>query len=210
MKLEGKKINFLGDSITEGCGTSGREACFTELLKNKYQLAAARNYGIGGTRYARQIVCADERVDTGDFCARALTMDPDADVVVVFGGTNDYGHGDAPFGKPEDRTEMTFCGACHVLFSGLITKYPDKTIVILTPMHRMTEQNKAPGLRAFVQAEREVAEYYSLPVLDLWARLGIQPLVPAQKALYLADMVHPNDAGHEKIACTLKRFLENL
>ena len=130
--------------------------------------------------------------------------------MVVFGGTNDYGHGDAPLGNMWDRDVWSFYGACHVLFSGLIAKYPDKPIIIMTPMHRMTELDKTPNLREFVRAEREVAEFYSLPVLDLWAKLGIQPLVPEQKALYFADMVHPNDNGHEKIAYTLKRFLENL
>ena len=47
----------------------------------------------------------------------------DADGVVVFGGTDDFGHGDAPIGTPSDRTYDTFYGACHVLFSKLIEKY---------------------------------------------------------------------------------------
>ena len=209
MELKNKKINFLGDSITEGVGASCYDKCYVARFAQMTG-AQVRNYGICGTRFARRRVPYSNPNFDRDFCGRYEDMDDDADIIVVFGGTNDYGHGDAPLGQMEDRDVWSFYGACHVLFSGLITKYPDKTIVILTPMHRMTEQNKAPGLRAFVQAEREVAEYYSLPVLDLWARLGIQPLVPAQKALYLADMVHPNDAGHEKIACTLKRFLENL
>lgn len=53
------------------------------------------------------------------FCGRLDEMDKNADAVVVFGGTNDYGHGDAPFGLFTDRTDETFYGACHTLMSEL-------------------------------------------------------------------------------------------
>ena len=36
MKLEGLKINFLGDSITEGCGTTDKQnKTFLALLKEQ-------------------------------------------------------------------------------------------------------------------------------------------------------------------------------
>lgn len=209
MELKSLKINFLGDSITQGTGASEKTLCYVNRFAAMTG-AEVRNYGIGGTRIARRKVPHENPVFDQDFCGRYHLMDDDADVIVVFGGTNDYGHGDAPLGKPEDRDVWSFYGACHVLFSGLIAKYPDKTIVIMTPMHRETELEKDPGLRAFVQAEREVAEFYSIPVLDLWSNLGICAQVPEQKNLYFKDRVHPNDAGHEKIAYTLKRFLENM
>ena len=50
---------------------------------------------------------------------RFTEMDERADAVVVFGGTNDFGHGDAPLGKPSDRDPSTFYGACHYLMNGL-------------------------------------------------------------------------------------------
>lgn len=37
-------------------------------------------------------------------------MDNDADIIIVFGGTNDFGNGDAPFGEMSDRTPYTFYG----------------------------------------------------------------------------------------------------
>ncbi len=209
MELKGKKINFLGDSITYGQGASDPSMGFVSRFAQMTG-AEARNYGIGGTQFGPRKVPHENPQFNQDFCSRVAGMDPDADIVVVFGGTNDYGHGDAPLGQMSDRTVWSFYGVCHVLFSSLITKYPDKTIVVLTPIHRGIEEDKTPGLQAYVQAEREVAEYYSLPVLDLWARLGMQPRIPEQKALYFKDNTHPNDAGHEKIACALKRFLESL
>ena len=54
MKLKGLKINFLGDSITEGVGVSSPDKIYHALLKEESGLKEARNYGISGTRYAVQ------------------------------------------------------------------------------------------------------------------------------------------------------------
>lgn len=210
MELKNKKIVFLGDSITRGQGASDPSLSYVNLFAAATG-AKVVNYGIGGTRIARRLTPHEVEQFNKDFCGRFQEMDDDADMVVVFGGTNDFGGVvPTPLGQPEDRDLCTLYGACHFLFSGLITKYPDKPIVIMTPMHRVSDFMKDRYLRSYVQVIREVAEYYSLPVVDLWANLGICPLVPAQKALYMVDNVHPNDAGHQKIAYTLKRFLENM
>ena len=154
-----------------------------------------------------------------DFCTRFKTMDDDADLIVLFGGTNDFGHGDAPLGSPTDREPVTFYGACHYLMSGLLEKYPDATIVVMTPLHRISEDNPrgdgykdydfAP-LSTYAKIVKEVAAYYSLPTLDLWSVSGIQPKVPAIKERYCPDGLHPNDNGHELIAKRLAGFLKSL
>ncbi len=220
MILKDKKIVFLGDSITEGVGTSGDDKIYHALLKKEAELKDAVNYGISGTRYALQKGTPqrpkDDYVDINSFCERFDKMDNAADAVVVFGGTNDYGHGDAPLGKFEDRTPDTFYGACHYLYSGLIKKYLGKPIVIMTPLHRSNETSdtgvKCGGeiLKVYVEAIREVAEHYSLPVLDLYAASGLQPQVEEIKNAYIPDGLHPNDEGHKIIAYKLKKFLETL
>ena len=218
MDLTGLKINFLGDSITEGFGTSGADATYHAILKKDANLKEARNYGIGGTRFAIQQSPKDDHIDVNSFCERFDKMENDADVVVVFGGTNDYGHGDAKLGVFEDTTPNTFYGACHCLFSGLIKKYLGKTIVIMTPLHRLNEERntgdaKPEGvgtLKEYVDIIREVAQYYSLPVLDLFATSGIQPAIKEIQENYMPDGLHPNDAGHIIVARKLKMFLEIL
>ena len=57
---------------------------------------------------------------------------------------------------------------------------------------------------------RRIAEYYAIPVLDLYAQSGIQPEVPIIKEWYCPDGLHPNDDGHRLIAEKLKGFLEML
>ena len=129
MDLNGLTINFLGDSITEGHSVADiPNNRFDHVLKVSCGLKEARNYGVGGTRIAHQFrPSAEARWDL-NFCGRAEKMNPEADVVVVFGGTNDYGHGDATFGKFTDCSDNTFYGALHLLFQKLITKYPDKHV----------------------------------------------------------------------------------
>ena len=216
MELKGTKINFLGDSITEGAGTSSHDKMFTMLIEREYG-AICQNYGIGGTRIARQKAPTEEKWDR-DFISRVPEMDNDADIVVVFGGTNDFGHGDAPLGTMSDRTPYTFYGALHCLYTALTEKYPDVPVVILTPLHRLNEDspkgdNKpAPvgTLKEYVNIIREVAEYYSFPVLDLYKESGLQPKVPVIQQKYIPDGLHPNDAGNEILAHKIARFLETL
>ncbi len=222
MKLQGLKINFLGDSITQGVGASSAETVYLAVLKREAQLKEARNYGIGGTRIAVQkgspALPMDDYRDVNSFCERYDQMDDDADIVVVFGGTNDYGHGDAPLGNFNDRTPETFYGACHYLFSGLVKKYLGKPVVIVTPLHRINENRKTGDLKLeeygtlkeYVTIIREVAEFYSLPVLDLYATSGLQPEIKEIMENYIPDGLHPNDNGYAVIAHKLKLFLEAL
>ena len=211
MELKGKKVNFLGGSITEGVGVERKEEIYLNLLKEAEGLAEARNYGISGTRLARQ-----QGPDSWGpaYSDRYTEMDDDADIVVVFGGTNDFGHGDAPFGEFADRTNATYCGACHALMQGLIEKYPAAAIVFMTPLHRETEDEPSMGnglpLKAYVDVIKQTAEYYSIPVLDLYAVSGIQPRVPVLKERYCPDGLHPNAEGHKLMASRLAGFLKTL
>jgi lysophospholipase L1-like esterase len=155
-----------------------------------------------------------------DFNMRAVNMDDDADLVLVFGGTNDFGHGDAPLGEMNDRSVYSFYGALHTLLLTLIRKYTDKQIVFLTPLHRINESpsentKKHEGIAAhplcdYVKAIREVCEYYSIPVLDLYKESGMACNVKEYCDLYAPDGLHPNDAGHAILAHKIKNFLERL
>ena len=204
MKLDGIKANFLGDSITEGCGTTNKaEKVFFALIAAKHNMTA-RGYGIGGTHIAKQLVPTEGKPKHDlDYCLRVEEMDKDADLVVIFGGTNDYGHGDAPFGEEGDKTPDTFVGACHHLFKRAVELYPTARIVVMTPLHRANENTPnrhGRKLCDYVEVIRKVAEYYSLPVIDLWRISGIQPEIEIIKEKYCPDGLRPNDDGHRRMA----------
>lgn len=129
---------------------------------------------------------------------------------------DDFGHGDASIGTIDDRTPDTFYGSLHYLYRNLIIKYPDAFIFVITPLHRKDEDNlKGEGkkekeslpLRDYVKIIRKVADFYSLPVLDLFATSGIYPLIPAHKEKYTADGLHPNDLGHRILAERIIDFI---
>ena len=217
MDLNGKKILFLGDSITEGYGTSSPDKIYWSLLASRDGVESL-GYGIGGTRIACQKFPSVEPKWDRHFVSRVGSMSDKADAVVVFGGTNDFGHGDAPLGSMADRSDVTFYGALHTLFLALLEKYPKAPIVVMTPLHREGENNifnefgfrNVATLGKYVEIIKEVAAFYALPVLDLYSLSGIQPEVPLLKERYAPDGLHPNDAGHERIYTLLRDFLLHL
>ncbi|MBQ7411945.1 MAG: SGNH/GDSL hydrolase family protein [Clostridia bacterium] len=219
MELKGKKINFLGDSITLGAGASEPSKCLVGLLKEQCALAEARNYGVGRTRIARQSEMKDPVADE-DFLMRAEKMDRDCDIIVVFGGTNDFGHGQAPLGKFEDTEPFTFYGALHSLILYLIENFTDSEIVFLTPMHRHNEVScygcwKPEGVEQrplcdYVKAIKEVCAHHSVPVLDLFSSGSMHGNNPIWCKKYMPDGLHPNDAGYIRLAQRVRSFLEAL
>jgi len=217
MELRGKKLNVLGDSITEGCGADSAEYRFTDVMARKGGFAAVRNYGIGGTRIAPQHSCSADPAWDQDFCGRYAAMADDADIVLVFGGTNDFGHGDAPLGTLQDTTADSFCGACRVLFRGLRRKYPAAAIVVVTPLHRAAENNprgdgsKQPGavLSEYVAVLRTLAAEYHFPLAELydWKQ---NPAAARLQPAFFPDGLHPSNAGHAILAELLLARLREL
>ena len=187
MGKQNKKVLFLGDSITVGALATEQEKQYTQIFQ-KMTGADVEVYGVCGTRIARQSKPSYDPSFDKDFIQRVEEMSPNADVIFVFGGTNDFGHGDAPIGTISDRTEYTFYGALHVLYTKLIKKYPHAHIFIITPLHREGEDSPlnewglpCKPLQEYVNAIRIVAEYYALPVIDLWKDSGMQPNIPEIK-----------------------------
>ena len=219
MQLKDKKILFLGDSITEGVGASCPENAYWQVF-GRNTGAVVMGYGISGTRIAPQRTPEREGCErfARYFGSRVADMSAEADAVVVFGGTNDFGHGDAPLGQMSDREETSFYGSLHCLYRKLLEKYPTAELVVMTPLHRGGEEDpvnnwgvrNVTNLRGYVQAIREVAEYYGLPVLDLYAVSGLNPITPIIRETYMPDGLHPNDLGHARIASRLEGFLRTL
>lgn len=217
-RLEGKRIAFLGDSITEGVGASSSDKCYVSVFR-ALTGATVFNCGIGGTRIAVQ---KNKTVNSPEFdryfASRIAAMPPELDYVVVFGGTNDFGHGDAPLGAFGDDTTGTFYGAVRRLYLDLYEKYPTARIVAALPLHRLGEECKGAvdgvvrteSLFDYVNAIRQTAELFSIPVVDLYAASNMQPQVEPLRALYMPDGLHPSDLGHRRLAEIFANFLERL
>lgn len=225
MNIKGFKVNFLGDSITEGTGVSDViNNCYQNRLAKMCGLSAVNTYAIGGTRLAHQIHPSEKPRYDLCFCGRAFDMDTTADMVIVYGGVNDYIHGDAPFGKIGETTPATYCGGVYFLMHYLRKNYGDKPIVFMTPARCFLRKEvddlipskhvrKISGgmpLVDYVDVILETAKQFQIPVLDLYRNLGIDPHDQAMFDTYTIDGLHFNDDGHALIANLLKTFIESI
>lgn len=216
MELKNKTVIFLGDSITQGVGASSPEMCYVSLFEKAHPEARVYNFGISGTRIAIQMKPSTNSSWDKYFAGRIEGFPREADLICIFGGTNDYGHGDAPFGEFGDKDGYSFSGALYDLYSRLINKYPEAKIAVFTPTHRTSERiphSKPDGefiLADYVARIRETAEHFSIPVLDLWRNSLIQPELEIHKDLYMPDGVHPSDKGYARLFGLIDNFIKAL
>lgn len=197
----GKKAVFLGDSITQQSGTTG----FIGVLKERLGLRTVVNYGSSGS-------CISYSGSTNNsFFDRIPQMDNDADLIVVFGGTNDHGTGQkiGSFGDTEPPNvwgDNSFHGGCYKVMEMLLEKYPTSTIVFLTPTHKKNDN----GLIDYVEAIKQNASFFSIPVCDLYSISGIQPNFSTHESLYTKDGLHLTALAYEKIGRIISNFINNL
>ena len=224
MELKGKRVIFLGDSITEGAGVTDIANCrYDNRLKKMCGMAEVYNYGIGGTRLAYQSTPSESPAHDLYFCGRMFKMVKDVDLVVVYGGVNDYLHGDAPIGEYGDNTPSTFCGAVRYLMTNLKERYPNSQIAFLTPAHccRPIGSDKYPSPRPmkrpdaqplvfYVETIERTAKELGIPVFNMFENLGLDPNDEEIREKYTVDGLHFNDDGHAIIAEKVKAFLESI
>lgn len=114
----------------------------------------------------------------------------------------------------------TYRGRINIALSRLKTMYPTKQIVLLTPIHRAlfygNEHNIQPSeeyqnaigiyFDRYVESVKEAGNIWAVPVIDLHADSGLYPLSDEGATLFhdsAKDRLHPNDAGHSRMAQTL-------
>lgn len=207
------RINVLGDSITRGSAASTYENAFVSLLKDRF--ATVTPYAIGGTRIARKRTPSINPVFDECFLDRFEEMG-EADVVIVFGGTNDWGHGDCLLGEPTDEDEYTFYGALNSLMNKLKAKYKDAFVFFVTPLHRRNDDSlygegqRTPPvapLSAFVERILAAAKAHGFAVLDLFNDKDMQPGERFFAEIVSPDGLHPSDIGHKMIADKMTDFI---
>lgn len=200
-------INFLGDSITVGAWATEQKYNYVSqvgaMLKCK-----VNSYGVCGTRIAKQKTPSIDPSFDLDFITRAREMDKSADMVFVFGGTNDYGHGDSELGKVDDSSEYTFCGAVRTLADYLISVYGKDDMCFILPLHRYDEDNpygefgkqlrSRPSLKKYVEAEINVLKSMGVVYLDFRNLFPVPDTDSPSE--YFQDGLHPTNAGHKLIA----------
>lgn len=216
-KWRGKTLNFMGDSITEGYASTAK---FTDIIASALS-AICNNYGIGGSTVAN---------GQSPMYSRVLKMDEDADLCIVFGGTNDFANYDRVLGEQfitsEGRRTLnvdtnTFYGGLNQLCTNLYSRFPYSTLVLCTPINRRSFAGQETGMQAngnglyldqYVEAIKKVAAYFGIPCLDLYATANLHPYDAANIAKYYSatDQLHPNAEGHKHLANVMLAFFDTL
>ena len=198
MDLSNLNIHFLGDSITEGFYADTKEASYVGRFQVQYPNATIRNYGVGGSCISNTCVWNSE-----DMRTRAKRMESDADLIVIYGGTNDF-HCMTPLGAPDERTPDTFFGAYNLLLDDLAVRYPSTKIVLCTILPRFDEtwperdgRVRVAPLAAYVDIIKQIGQMRNLPVIDLFNLEAFRKLIPGDKSPLTKDGLHPLNEGHE-------------
>lgn len=211
-------MNCFGDSTTwgdNGIGTGGNQISWTTQIQKFLKFRDVRNYGIKGSR----IAITSDRDDS--FVQRYEAMNNKADIITVLGGINDFQH-DVPLGNLKSFDPCCFYGALNTIINGLFEKYPDKIIIFMTPMKNdfVHPVKKYPNSFTsnkvnlkqidYVNVLKEVCDYYSLPVLDLYRDSGISPFNKNQAKLYMPDKLHYSEAGYLRLAKKIAGYLSSI
>lgn len=230
---KGKKVGYIGDSISDpNCLPHVKR--YWSFLQDWLGITPF-TYSISGRQW-----------DDVPRQAEALKKEhgDEINAIVILMGTNDFYAG-IPIGtwftEKEEKVTTGLGSASHTetrkhrtpiltndTFKGRINKglgrlkalFPDKQIVLLTPLHRayatFSDDNVQPDenyqnrcgeyVDAYVQAIKEAGNVWGVSVIDLNATSGLNPLVEEQ-AFYFCntrtDRLHPNTQGQRRTALTL-------
>lgn len=213
-------IDVLGDSLTEGVGARSADKAYPAVL-SKLTGAVVNNYGLSCSRITD---ISGGVSNPASFIDRMYLMDKAADLVIVFGGTNDFWYGDCPIGSRTDTCVNTFYGALNTMIPYLKAAHANADIVFIVPYQqskdadvnkpyvRSTNGNFGTGtLAQYRIAMLDRCAFYGVPVLDLYMDYELNT-VDNRQALelygnFLCDGCHLNDAGYNLLARKIYRFI---
>lgn len=231
---QGKKVGYIGDSITDPNCYGDKIKKYWDFLKEWLDITPFV-YGISGRQWNDVPRQAEKlKAEHGD----------EVDAIIVLMGTNDFNNG-VPIGEwfteQEEQvmwargekeklvtrkrrtfimSDDTYKGRINKGISAMKKLFPDKQIVLLTPLHRalahLNETNVQPEesyqnqcgeyVQAYVDAVKEAGSLWGVPVIDFNAVSGLNPMVEEQLIYFYDpsfDRLHPGTKGQERMARTL-------
>lgn len=202
--LEGKVIFWLGSSVTEGA-SSGQES-MADFLAKKHGAQCIKE-AVSGTTLANrasssyvsrlnQYLASDERVGHVDaFICQLSTNDkgfPDGFGVVTPADVRDAAAFD---------TATTF-GAMEYIIATAKDTWDCPVYFYTNPP--MGDEN----YETMVQSLEEIAEKWGVTIIDLYRDQAFNDISEEERALYMADSIHPTKAGYRE--WWLPKFEETL
>lgn len=212
--LYGKKVSFLGDSITtfstfqgsnnpyytgSNAGVTNVDMTWWKMLVNGQGGIFNRIYAYGGGDIVNNLCLRY------NYLYNHGTYGIEPDVIFILGGINDWYH-NKTLGTLDDaeNSNSTFFAAYKYLLKNIKVTYPNATIIGLTPMNSMIHGTTIPyvnsngvSIRQFCDAVIACCDYYSVLSVDLNKLVNING---NNYTTYLDDNTHPNYQGMIKVA----------
>lgn len=226
----GAKVAFLGDSITEPNQFSHGQQVYWNALHRILGIDYFV-YAVSGYRTCHMISMAqklmEERgqdidcllvfIGTNDFnCA----IEPGEWYTTSYDVVNNNGDTVGRTRRDFVMEGTTVKAELNRFMAWIKHNYPTKQVIFLTPIHRafatFGPTNVQPDERYdnslglfiddYVEIIKELANVWAVPVIDLNAISGLYPLEPEHEQYFQQlgrDMLHPNTAGHERMAYSI-------
>lgn len=229
----GKKVAYFGDSITDPRNKASKNKYWSLLQEwlgiTPYVYAVSGRQWDDIPRQADQLMA--QHGDTVDAILIFMGTNDYNNGVPIGKWYEEkdeevmYGHG-----KPKQMTmrkrqymcmdKDTYKGRINIAMEKVKKMYPTKQIIVMTPIHRQNfhanEKNWQCSedytnqcgeyLQAYIDATKEVANVWAVPVIDMNALCGLYPMLDEYAQFFNnaeTDRLHPNDAGHERMAKAL-------
>lgn len=215
--LFGVKWCAFGDSLTDSATlasqTTGTKN-YVDYVSKSLGLTVV-NCGVGGTGYMK----TENR-----FVNRVSTIPEDTELLTAFGSFNDYEYIESSLGAFGDSGTDTIYGCMESFFDSVFSRCPNIVVGVILPTkwgylspQKDSEASKKCDL--YIKALKEIADYYDLPVLNLYNYSNLRPWDDVFAERYykdddgngVANTVHPLDAAHKRfIAPKVEAFIKRI
>lgn len=230
-KLYGKTVIFDGDSI---CAGSTDRGSWATRIAEKNALKACKNYAVGGGIISEGLYhqSGARRHSVSETLEKMHEEFPDADYIVLEGGTNDadlHSHIEErnlrgsfdPYDYSGEYDRTTFAGALESIFYRATKYWLGKRICYIVA-HKMSWGKPFINRRSYFDLAIEICKKWGIPYLDLWNTCYLNSSLPwmydkeksaeeneAMGSMYI-DSQHLSSRGYELTADIIDSFLKTL
>jgi len=212
--MKAKTLSILGDSIStfarynppeneifypkEGCDVLTKEHTWWHLLMEETMLHLIMNESYSGSRISR----TGSRPPSSSFLSQTRQERLSGDIIIVFGGTNDFGQAESP------ATLAVFSEAYDHLVQLMIETHQKSKLYFCTPLQRTDKALDEVNIHNWNQNDlartirKTVKNYPEANLIDLAAHT----ITDGDSLLF--DGLHPTRQGMSLIATLIKEGLK--
>lgn len=184
--ISGKRIIFLGSSVTYGAASKG--VSFADFIAQRNGCEAIKE-AVSGT------TLMDNGSDSYVSRLRMLNAEGKIDLFLCQLSTNDASRR-SPVGtlsenfSMEDFDTKTTAGAIEYIIAYAKKKYGCTVVFYTSPRYDSKEYGK------LVELLEKIRKKWGISVIDMWNDDSFNKISDEQRAKYLADPIHPTKAGY--------------